>query len=236
MKKYFGLFTVIMMIKFISCTSEPVQENADFKPVISDMTSEESENPLDSGQQFSELVKTYENVDRQNWQKPQLVISSLGDLSDKVVADIGAGTGYFTLRILPRAKKVIAVDIDPRMTKFVQRLKQDLEDQFSDKLEVRLAKPDDPKLRRNEVDVIFLSNTYTYIENRIEYFRKIKSSLRKGGKLVVVDFKKKIIPVHPDQDERLALYQVERELMEAGYELINSDDQSLPYQYIVVAR
>lgn len=50
--------------------------------------------------------------DRVIWQKPEMVMELLGDMKDKVVADIGAGTGFFTFRLLQQAKKVIAVDID----------------------------------------------------------------------------------------------------------------------------
>jgi SAM-dependent methyltransferase len=231
------IFILLCIVLILGCSHEPVSKSQDKKNIpMADMTITADQAKQVDNSDFSALVSSYENEDRQYWQKPQLVINSLGDLTNKVVADIGAGTGYFTLRMLPKAKKVIAIDIDKRMTDFVESLKAELDDEFSKKLEVRLGEPNDPKLVDREADIIFLANTYPYIENRIDYFKALHSKLNENGKLVIVDYKKKIIPVHPVQDERLALYQVEQELIQAGYILVNSDDLSLPYQYIIEAK
>lgn len=230
-------YFVLVLLTLNACVSEPEHEKLDFRPVITDVG--DAENPtieVNQEGEFSDLLSDYENQDREYWQKPNEVIRSLGDLSNKVVADIGAGTGYFTFRILPKAKKVIAIDIDDRMTKFVEELKEDLDTEFADKLDVRLATTTDPKLDFKEADIIFLSNTYAYIGNRTNYFRQLATKFNDGGKLVVVDFKKKIVPVHPDQDDRVPLYQVEQELISAGYTITKSDDRSLPYQYILEAQ
>ena len=226
---------IIVLASITSCVKDVDQPSPDYTPVINEIPIEKEKNFSES---FSDLVSSYENVDRQNWQKPRMIVQSLGDLSDKVVADIGSGTGYFTLRMLPLAKKVIAIDIDERMITFIDDLKSELDTRFSDKLETRLATTDDPKLGMQEVDIIFISNTYAYISDRIDYLKKLKSKLKPGGKIVIIDFKKKLIPgvIHSDQANRLALFQVEQELQEAGFTLVKSDDLSLPYQYIVEAR
>ena len=234
LRRFIFFFIGLALVQ--ACVSEPEGEKLSFKPKVSAMEDSVGHDERGAVGDFTELVSKYENEDRQYWQKPDEVINSLGDLSDKVVADIGAGTGYFTLRMLPKAKKVIAIDIDERMIKFINELKKDLDTKFSDKLEVRLAKADDPELKIQEADIIFLSNTYAYIGDRVNYFQKLRRSLAKNGRLVIVDFKKKGIPVHPDQSTRVALYQVENELSDAGYEIIKSDDRSLPYQYILEAK
>ena len=61
---------------------------------------------------FDDLVADYNSHDRLIWQKPDMVINRLGDLSNKTVVDLGAGTGFFAFRVIPKAKKTIALDID----------------------------------------------------------------------------------------------------------------------------
>ena len=235
-KKVCVLVISLVLLSMSSCVKEPVDvKPEDYKPVINEVSVADFEDKRDDTD-FDELVNDYENEDRQNWQKPRAIIQSLGDLSDKVVADIGAGTGYFTLRFLPLAQKVIAIDIDSRMTEFIEDLKGDLDDRFSEKLETRLATASNPKLQDGEVDIIFMSNTYGYIRNRIAYCRKLKSKLKPGGSIVIIDYKKKQIPIHPDQNARVALFEAEIELVKAGFEIVRSDDQTLPYQYIIEVR
>lgn len=229
------LFILLFICSVLACQSDaPKPNDGVAAPPVKQQPKRNANTETDSA--FSDLVSDYEDHRRKNWQKPQEVINSLGDLTDAVVADIGAGTGYFSLRMLPYAKKVIAIDIDERMTNFITNLKQDLEPEFGDKLDVRLASESNPNLKEGEADIIFLSNTYAYIDDRIGYFKRLKGSFTPNGKLFIVDFKKKRIPVHPDPNDRIALYQVENELIAAGYEVLLSDDLTLPYQYILEAR
>lgn len=184
---------------------------------------------------MNEKIASFEASDRKNWQKPEYVIERLRLSPKKVVAEIGAGSGYFSFRILPDVKKVIATDIDTQMISFMESNKELLPAEFRDKLETRLVAADDPGLEKNEVDLVFLVNTYCYIENRVEYFSKVKELLREGGKVVIVDYKMRDIPVGPSQDQKVPLYQVENEMREAGFKRFSSDDRSLPYQYLYVA-
>jgi SAM-dependent methyltransferase len=188
---------------------------------------------LDTTDDFTKLVAYYESVDRINWQKPSEVINKLGDLSDKTIVDLGSGTGYFTFRFIPLAASVIAVDIDERMIDFIERHRADIPETYNQKLEVRQAKPQDPNIGNKEADIVFLANTYSYIENRISYFRRLKSKLKPNGKITIVEYKKKQIPVGPPQDQRLPLYIVEQEMEKAGYKIMDSDDRTLPFQYIL---
>ena len=71
---------------------------------------------------FNDLVADYESKDRLIWQKPDMVITRLGDLSTQTVVDLGAGTGFFAFRMVNQAKKVIALDIDRRFITFMAHL------------------------------------------------------------------------------------------------------------------
>ena len=174
---------------------------------------------------------------RYAWQKPELVIDLLGELEDHVVADIGAGTGYFAFRLVSKAKKVIAVDIDPNMIDLMELFKDNLDTVTQGKIDMRLATPEDPNLDEEEVDVAIIINTIGYIDGRIDYLQNLIKSLKPNGFLFIVDFKMKRIPdnIAPSADLRVSLLDLEEDLTKSGYESINVDDKSLDYQYIVKA-
>ena len=173
---------------------------------------------------------------RMSWQKPNLVIAALGDISDKTIVDLGAGIGYFTFKLLPKAKKVIAVDIDQEKINVLNSFKNSLSDTTKSKIEVRLADAQNPNLKENEADLILIVNTVAYIEPRVEYFRNLRKSLTENGKLFIVDYKTKRLPdytVAPDFSQRLYLHVLEEQLEQAGYTNIKTDDTSLDFQYMV---
>ncbi len=187
---------------------------------------------------FEERLATYESKDRVLWQKPELVIEMLGDLSDKTVADIGAGSGFFARRLAHKARKVIAIEIDPRFIAFMDSIKRvELPVELQDRFETRLAEPQNSHLKPGEADVILLVNTYIYIRDKEAYLRHLLEVLPEGGKLVIVDFKKKKLPMkNPPQSLRMPLYLLEQQLEQAGFTLLASNDAVLDYQYIVIAQ
>lgn len=183
------------------------------------------------------ISEDYLHTNRGIWQKPDVVVALLGDLENKVVADIGAGTGFFTYKILPRAEKVIAIDIEPSFIQYLDSLKAiNLPESQYWRLETRLAEPDMPApINYQEVDVILVVNTYTYLKDRIKYLQSLRENLKPGGKLVIIDFKKKRTPVGPPQEIRMPLYVVEEELYQAGFEYVHTNDTYLDFQYILTA-
>lgn len=178
-----------------------------------------------------------ENKDRDVWQKPSIVIDLLGDLSSKTVADIGAGTGYFTFRFALKAEKVIAIDIENRFLEIINTFKRNLPSDVAGRIETRLAKPNDPLLEKEEVDLIVIINTIGEIQYRKAYLRTLLPGLKKGGQLVILDYKMKNLPIEnaPPQNDRVPLNVIEKELDESGYVNVVSNDTSLDYQYIVFA-
>ena len=181
------------------------------------------------------FFENYESTNRGIWQKPDLILDLLGDLSNKTVADIGAGTGFLTRRMIPKAKKVIAIDIEENFINYLDSIRVNaLAVEYRDRLETRLARPDNPQLRPGEADVVIIVNTYMYIENRVEYLRILREGMAEKGRLLIIDFKKKNTPVGPPSEVRTPLYQVERELKLAGFKNIQTNDAALDYQYIVL--
>lgn len=229
MKKYslFSISLFILMIGLAACGSPTPDEN------ISRNGGDET-NVVDPD--LDEKIKQYEPPGRVVWQKPERVIEKMGNLSEKTVADIGAATGFFSRRLAQHAKKVIAIEVDEKWIAYLDSTKMELKPEFRGRLETRLGTSSDSKLKPGEADVILIVNTYIYIENRDRYLKHLLGVLPKGGKLIVVDFKKKRMPIKvPPNSARLELFEVENELDAAGFSRIVSDDQSLDYQYIVMA-
>lgn len=186
-------------------------------------------------------VQDTESDERSNWQKPEFVIASMGDLTGKTLADIGSGAlGYFVFKILGQTEveRLVAVDIDPEAVKMLNILKDALSEEKASKLDIRLAKEDDPKLKKSEIDVILFVNTIPYLPDRVNYLSKLKEALKPGGRVVIVDFKTKRIPDFvgaPLYEDRVYLHVIEEELYQAGYKNITTNDTELDFQYLITA-
>ncbi len=183
---------------------------------------------------FDQLAARFEDPARAEWQKPEKVIASLGPLEGKTVVDIGAGTGYFSFPISKQAAKVIAIDIDQRFLDYIAQKQQT--QKIGANIEARLTTPDSPGLKPGEADMALIVDTYHHIEGRVEYLSKLKKCLRKDGVLVIIDFKKMKTPPGPPVELRVAEDQVESELKSAGFTIVSSDKDLLPYQYMIKAR
>ena len=189
-------------------------------------------NPTNS---FEALVQSYEDKDRVIWQKPSVVINMLGNLEGKTVADIGAGTGYFAFRLVPLAKKVIAIDIEPQMIGFMDSVRHRLSEEAAARFDTRLAKLDDPLLQPEEVDAVVLVNTYGYLDNRVEYLKTVAKGINGNGKLLIIDFKKNHLPIGPADEYKVSDLQTQLDLREAGFQVKTVDLNTLDYQYIILA-
>ncbi len=189
--------------------------------------------PVTSG---DDIDLTQKESNRWIWQKPELVIQKLGNLDNKTVVDIGAGPyGYFSFIIAGKtsAKKVIALDIDKDAIKFMQDARKLLPDARRDKFETRLVSPDNPMLNPSEADVVLIVNTVTYFDDPVDYLTNLRRGIAEGGRLVIIDFKKRTTPIGPNLSDRIAIGELEIILKKAGYRNIKFDDRTLDYQYIV---
>lgn len=229
------LITCLLIAILASCNSGGKEIDSPFNQPTSNHTDipKDTNNTLESKEGVTEV---YENTNRVIWQKPEMIINLMGKLEDKVVADIGAGRGYFTFPLAEKAKKVIAIDIDRRFINYLDSAKvYELPDEYQHKMETRLGLENDPRLKPGEVDMVLIVNTFMYIPNKLEYLKLLKNCLSEKGQLIIVDFKKKRTPLGPPSDIRLPLFEVEEMLYEAGYSKINANDTALDYQYIMVA-
>lgn len=188
--------------------------------------------------QIQQIEDRYSNERRKVWQQPHLVLSMFGDLGGKTIADIGAGPeGYFTLFLAGRTKaeKILAIDIDERALSFINKVKNGLDESLQSRIETRIAAEDSPNLKENEVDGVLISETLIYIDDPVAYLSNLRKSIKKGGKLLIIDFKMKKIPsIFPSVEERMPLYKMEYIVEKAGFKRLASDDMSLPFHYMVL--
>ena len=92
-------------------------------------------------------------------------------------------------------------------------------------------------VRENEADVVLIINTVAYIKDAESYFKNLKKGLKPDGQIMIIDYKMKRLPINaPPKSERIYLDVVEELLIKSGYEILQTDDTSLDYQYIIIAR
>jgi ubiquinone/menaquinone biosynthesis C-methylase UbiE len=130
----------------------------------------------------------YEGVNRDDWQQPHKVIAALKIRPGAIVADLGSGGGYFTFRLAEAAGptgKVYAVDVDPDMVDLIAKTAKE---KAAGNIEPILAKANDPMLPKTGIDLIFTSNTYHHIDNRVAYFANLRQYLRPGASVAIIDF------------------------------------------------
>ncbi|MDT7830064.1 class I SAM-dependent methyltransferase [Pricia sp. S334] len=180
-----------------------------------------------------DLIRHFESPERDAYQKPEKVLEYLGELEGKKIMDIGAGSGYFSVKLAEKGAQVIAADVSDE---FQEALQQRIEDNNLGNIELRKIPYDSPNLADNEVDMVLIVNTYHHIENRSDYFSKVKKGIHPEGELVVIDYFKKEIPVGPPADHKVALNTVKKELREAGYTQLDVNVDLLPYQFIIRAK
>ena len=180
-----------------------------------------------------ELIERFESEERDAYQQPEKVLEYLGAISGKKIMDIGAGSGYFSVRLAAKDAEVIAADVNEEFLSFIEQriAKENLEN-----IELRKIPYDSPSLEKVEVDMVLVVNTYHHIENRSAYFAKVRQGLRTDGELVIIDFFKADAPVGPPMDHKISIDQVIAELKAAGYTTFEAKVDLLPYQYILKAK
>lgn len=173
--------------------------------------------------------------DRPRWQQPDKVIQAIGITRDDVVADIGAGPGFFTLKLaraVGAGGRVYA--IDPEIV-VLDRLRERLTAAHARNVTLVLGLGDDPLLPPRSCDVALIVDTYHHVSDGVVFLRRLARALRPGGRLVNIDFDKRETPVGPPVEDRVAARDFLNDASRAGLTLV-AEHGFLPYQYFFVFR
>lgn len=189
------------------------------------------------GREISQVVSQHaigwlERRDREGEEKPSLVMEQLELEPDAVVADIGAGSGYFSFLIAPLVPdgKVIAVDIQQEMLDFVEAKKK-LKKIFN--VETLLGTIQDTRLPEDTVDLAILVDAYHEFSHPREMAQSIIKGLKPGGRIVLLEYRGEdpLVPIKPLH--KMTVKQVRREMEAVGFEFVEVRD-FLPRQHFLV--
>lgn len=172
-----------------------------------------------------DLIKTFDDPSRDEWQRPEVVLKLMGEMKGKKVIDIGTGSGYFAKYFFNSGADLVAADVDQ---KFLDHVKKVLP-----KVKTALIQFDDPLMDQSSYDIAFTSNTYHHIDKRVPYLQKVLKGLKSGGKFVVVDFNLKS-ENGPPKELRVDVSVTTKEYLEAGFSEVHIYQDKLPKQYIVI--
>jgi arsenite methyltransferase len=177
-------------------------------------------------------IAMLEGPQRDAEQKPDEVVAALNLKEGETVADIGAGSGYFSFRFAQKvgdSGRVYAVDIDPDMIIHMNRRIRDLK--LKNVVTV-LSAPDDPLLADASVDRFFICNTWHHIENQAQYLALMKKMLKPRGQIIMVDYKKDS-PKGSLPRMRISREDLIEQMNSGGFTL-SKEHTFLPYQYFLI--
>jgi SAM-dependent methyltransferase len=174
-----------------------------------------------------------EGPDRDLWQLPDQIMDSLGIAEGSIVADIGAGGGWFTIRLARRVGAngiVYAEDIQPQMLESTMRR---VRREGLGNVERVLGTAEDARLPAGRLDAVLIVDTYHELENPEALLRNIARSLKPQGRVGVVDFKRDGLGPGPALEDRVDPDEVVRDAEAAGLRLVRRET-FLPYQFLLV--
>lgn len=179
-------------------------------------------------------TKSFDDPARDAWQKPAEVVQLLALSPGMIVADVGAGTGYFEAhlsRAVGPTGSVLALDLEPDMVRY---MKERAAREGLANVSPRVVAGDDPGLSPSSVDRVLIVDTWHHIPERGAYVAKLASGLRPGGFVAIVDFT--LEAEHgPPKEHRLAPERVMEELRSGGLKP-EIATETLPEQYVVIGR
>ncbi|HLJ90361.1 MAG TPA: class I SAM-dependent methyltransferase [Candidatus Angelobacter sp.] len=166
-------------------------------------------------------------------QRPAEVIDALGLHGGEIVADLGAGSGYFTFRIAPKVGKtgkVLAVDVQDEM---LDALRRHAAEQKITNVEVIKGGESDPKLPPNGVDVVLMVDVYHELSCPYEVMTKVATALKPNGRMVFVEYRKEDPKIPIRELHKMSLEQLQKEMSAVGFTLVRSIE-TLPVQHIAI--
>jgi ubiquinone/menaquinone biosynthesis C-methylase UbiE len=189
--------------------------------------------PRTQDRPLQDRIATMERAQRDEWQKPDEVVKALALNNGDIVADVGAGSGYFSRRLsraVGPSGKVYAVDVAADILAY---LKERADQEGLRNIVTIVSQPDDSRLPADSVDLVFFCDTTHHIDSRVAFYRKLISAVRQHGRMAIIDYPPDS-PHAPHKPEQLVpRAQVISEAEQAGFKFIK-DFQFLPYHYFLM--
>lgn len=178
-------------------------------------------------------IETMERAQRDEWQKPDEVVKALGLKPGEMVADIGAGSGYFTRRIAKAVApqgKVYAVDVAADILGY---LKERADKEGLHNIVTIVSQPTDPMLPPDSVDLAFFCDTTHHIDHRVEFYKKLAPAVKLHGRMAIIDYPPDSPHAPHKPDQLVPRSQVISEAEQAGFKFVK-DFSFLPYHYYLL--
>jgi Methylase involved in ubiquinone/menaquinone biosynthesis len=174
-----------------------------------------------------------ERAERESEEQPQLVIDALEIKPGQTIADLGAGSGYYSFRIAPLvgpAGKVLAIDIEPRM---LEAIAERARREHVGNVATVHSSAQDPNLAPGSVDLLFMVDVYHELEYPYEMMTKVRAALKRGGRVALVEYRGEdpdvlIKPLH-----KMSERQMRREMQAAGFRHVKTV-RTLPLQHLII--
>lgn len=198
-------------------------------------THEHHHGPYRNPQDLAAYVQRQLDPARAEWQKPDRVVKTLGLKRGAIVADIGAGPGFWALRLarsVGASGHVFAVEPEPEI---MEVLRERVAQARVSNVTPVFGRADDPLLPAASCDAVLIVNTYHHFPDGPVFLRKVARLLRRGGRIVNIDFAKRETPVGPPLEHRVAREDFLRDAKKAGLVLVG-EHTFLPHQYFLVLR
>ena len=166
-------------------------------------------------------------------EEPDMALDAIMLLKGSTVADVGAGSGYMTVKMAKRVGptgKVYANDIQPEM---LALLRERLAKEKISNVETVLGTVDDPKLPTGAIDLILMVDVYHEFSEPQKMLRRMHEALKSGGRLVLLEYRKEdpAIPIRPEH--KMSRAEAKLEVEAEGYKL-SKVDEVLPRQHILI--
>ena len=171
--------------------------------------------------------------EREAEEHPEVVIDAMGLRGGEVVADLGAGTGYFTFRLAAKVGKtgrVLAVEIQDEMVQTLRRRATAL--QITNVEEVKGSETD-PQLPAGGVDIVLMVDVYHELAYPFEVMTKVREALKPGGRVVFVEYRKEDLRVPIKEVHKMSVEQLAKEMQAVGLAQVRTVE-TLPSQHIVI--
>jgi ubiquinone/menaquinone biosynthesis C-methylase UbiE len=197
----------------------------------------QSEHPL-TGRRIAPVMgmsgaEWLERSEREQEELPEKALDAIGIKKGMVVADVGAGSGFFSVRLARRvgpSGKVYANDVQPEM---LALLKKKIADENLTNVETVLGTEGDPKLPKNTLDLIIMVDVYHELSQPQRMLRKLREALKPDGRLILLEFRKEDprIPIRPEH--KMSIDEVRTEVSAEGFRL-DRVLKDLPRQHVFI--